>query len=49
MMIYHLMFWMHSSSNKKSKVEVTRLIQEVMMADDFDRKDLDGFSVKKSL
>lgn len=49
MTIYRLMSWMNSGSNKKSKVEVTRLIQKVMLADDFDSRHLDGFSVKKSL
>ncbi|KAG2049220.1 hypothetical protein BDR06DRAFT_984493 [Suillus hirtellus] len=43
------MSWMHSGSNKKSEAEVACLVQEVMLPNDFDRRHLDGFSVKKSL
>ncbi|KAG2055074.1 hypothetical protein BDR06DRAFT_1007278 [Suillus hirtellus] len=43
------MLWMNSGSNKKSKLEVTRLIKEVMLAEDFDAKHLENFSVRGSL
>ncbi|KAG2060721.1 hypothetical protein BDR06DRAFT_986857 [Suillus hirtellus] len=49
MTVYRLMSWMNSSSNKKSKAEVARLVKDVMLADDFDLKHLEDFSVKKSL
>lgn len=47
--IYRLMTWMNSGSHRKSETEVQRLVQEVLQADDFDVKHLEGFSVRKSL
>jgi hypothetical protein len=49
MTTYRLMSWMNSGSNKKSETEVARLVKEVMLADDFDLKHLEDFSVKRSL
>ncbi|KAG1853937.1 hypothetical protein DFJ58DRAFT_728071 [Suillus subalutaceus] len=49
MTIYRLMSWMNIGSSKKSEGEVARLVEEVILADDFDRKHLEGFSVKKCL
>ncbi|KAG2335865.1 hypothetical protein BDR05DRAFT_1006378 [Suillus weaverae] len=43
------MSWMNSGSNKKSEVEVSCLVKEVMLAEDFDVKHLEDFSVWKSL
>jgi hypothetical protein len=49
MMIYRLISWMNSGSNQKSETEVTRLVKEVILVDDFDIKHLEDFSVRKSL
>lgn len=49
MSIYRLITWMNSGSHQKSEGEVQRLVKEVLQADDFDVKHLDGFSVKRSL
>jgi len=49
MTIYRLISWMNSGSNQKSETEVTRLVKEVILADDFDIKHLEDFSVRKSL
>lgn len=40
---------MNSGSNKKSEVEIKRLVHDVLQANDFDIKDLEGFSVRGSL
>ncbi|KAG2743859.1 hypothetical protein P692DRAFT_20878151 [Suillus brevipes Sb2] len=47
--IYRLMTWMTSGSHQKSQAEVTRLVKDVIQAEDFNLKDLDGFSVRKCL
>jgi hypothetical protein len=47
--IYRLMTWMNSGSHRKSETEVQRLVTDVLQADDFDIKHLEGFSVKRSL
>ncbi|KIK35492.1 hypothetical protein CY34DRAFT_16981 [Suillus luteus UH-Slu-Lm8-n1] len=49
MTIYRLMTWMNSGSHQKSEKEVTRLVREVIQAEDFNPSDLDGFSVRRSL
>lgn len=49
MTVYRLMTWMNSGSNKKSETEVARLVKEVMMADDFNLKHLENFSVRRNL
>ncbi|KAH7917408.1 hypothetical protein BV22DRAFT_1026375, partial [Leucogyrophana mollusca] len=47
MSIYRLMKWRHSGSIQKSEEEVSRLVREVILADDFKVDDLKGFSMKK--
>lgn len=47
--IYRLMTWMNSGSHQKSETEVQRLVTNVLQADDFDIKHLEGFSVRRSL
>jgi hypothetical protein len=49
MTIYHLMTWMNSGSHQKSEAEVMRLVKDVIQAEDFNLKELDGFSVRKTL
>jgi hypothetical protein len=49
MSIYRLMTWMNSGSHQKSEIEVTRLVKDVLQAEDFDSKDLDGFLVRQGL
>lgn len=47
--IYRLMSWMNSGSSQKSEAEVTRLVKDVMLAEDFDAEHLKDFSARKSL
>ncbi|KIK45159.1 hypothetical protein CY34DRAFT_32838, partial [Suillus luteus UH-Slu-Lm8-n1] len=49
MTIYRLMRWMNSGSHQKSETEVMRLVKDVIHAEDFNPRDLDGFSVRKNL
>lgn len=49
MTIYRLMSWMHSGSNMISETKVSHLVKDVIMADDFNPKDLENFSVRRSL
>jgi hypothetical protein len=49
MSTYHLMRWMNSGSHQKSEAEIQRLVTDVLLADDFDVKHLEEFSVKRSL
>jgi hypothetical protein len=49
MSVYRLMAWMNSGSNKKLETEVARLVKEVMLAEDFDPRHLEDFSVRSSL
>lgn len=49
MTVYRLMSWMHSGSSRKSETEVARLVKEVILAEDFDVKHLEDFSVRRSL
>ncbi|KIK33685.1 hypothetical protein CY34DRAFT_18219 [Suillus luteus UH-Slu-Lm8-n1] len=49
MTIYRLMSWMNSGSHRKSENEVQRLVGDIIQADDFDVKHLEGFSVRRSL
>ncbi|THH16591.1 hypothetical protein EUX98_g9280 [Antrodiella citrinella] len=44
---YRLMSWMYSGSNMKSLGEVDRLVDNVILADDFDRDHLRGFSAAR--
>ncbi|KAF8145659.1 hypothetical protein K438DRAFT_1424599, partial [Mycena galopus ATCC 62051] len=47
MSIYRLMHWANSGSNSKSEGEVTRLVSEVISADDFRAEDLANFSANR--
>jgi len=49
MSIYRLMSWMHSSGNLLSETKVSHLVKDVILADDFDRKDFENFSVRQNL
>jgi hypothetical protein len=49
MTLFRLMSWMNSGSNKKSEIEITRLVKDVILAEGFNTTDLEDFSVKKSL
>jgi hypothetical protein len=49
MSIYRLMSWMHSGGSLLSETKVSHLVKDVILADDFDRKDFDNFSVRKNL
>ncbi|KAG2049008.1 hypothetical protein BDR06DRAFT_894482 [Suillus hirtellus] len=49
MTIYHLMTWMNSGTHQKLEAEVSHLVKDVIQVEDFNIKDLDGFSVRKSL
>jgi hypothetical protein len=49
MTVYRLMTWMNSGSHQKSETEVMCLVKDVIQAKDFSVKDLDGFSVRRSL
>ncbi|KIM50702.1 hypothetical protein SCLCIDRAFT_34065 [Scleroderma citrinum Foug A] len=42
--IWRLMTWMMTGSRQKSEAEVTRLVREVIQADDFDRTQFHGFN-----
>lgn len=46
MTIYRLMSWMNSGSSVLSETKVSHLVRDVLMADDFDRNDLENFSVR---
>lgn len=41
--VFRLMSWFYSGSNIKSEGELDRLVNEVLLQDDFDREDLRGF------
>ncbi|KAG1819320.1 uncharacterized protein BJ212DRAFT_1249473, partial [Suillus subaureus] len=43
------MTWMNSSSNQKLEMEVMHLVKDVIHAEDFNPRDLDGFSVRRCL
>jgi hypothetical protein len=47
MSIYRLMGWANSGTNSKSEAEVTRLVSEVISADDFRASDLAGFNAHR--
>jgi hypothetical protein len=49
MTIYQLITWMNSGSHQKSEAEVMHLVKDVIHAEDFNLRDLDGFSVRRSL
>ncbi|KAG2745346.1 hypothetical protein P692DRAFT_201841314 [Suillus brevipes Sb2] len=49
MSIYRLMSWMNSGGSLLSETKVSHLVKDVILAEDFDPKDLDNFSVRRSL
>ncbi|KAG2051493.1 hypothetical protein BDR06DRAFT_889800, partial [Suillus hirtellus] len=49
MTMYRLLNWMSSGSTRKSEVEVSHLVHDVLLAEDFDATDLQGFSTRKYL
>ncbi|KAG1776447.1 hypothetical protein EV702DRAFT_1279228 [Suillus placidus] len=49
MSIYRIISWMNLGPHQKSKAEIQRLVKDVLQADDFDIKHLEGFSVRRSL
>ncbi|KAG2339700.1 hypothetical protein BDR05DRAFT_1003193 [Suillus weaverae] len=46
---YRLMCWFHGGSTMKSLAELDRLVNEVILADDFDKVDLQGFRASREL
>jgi hypothetical protein len=44
MSIWRLMTWMMTGTNQLSKAKVTRLVKEVLSAEDFSVQDLNGFN-----
>ncbi|KAG2128296.1 uncharacterized protein EDB93DRAFT_1256748 [Suillus bovinus] len=49
MTVYQLLNWMSSRSTRKSEAEVSHLVHDVLLAEDFDVHDLQGFSIRKHL
>lgn len=49
MTIYRLMSWMNSGSSRVSEAKVAGLVKDVILAEDFDREHLQGFSVRQNL
>jgi len=49
MTIYRLITWMNSGSSRVSETKVSQLVKDVILAEDFDRKHLEDFSVRRSL
>jgi hypothetical protein len=49
MTIYHLMSWMNTGTSRLSESKVASLVKDVILAEDFDQKHLEKFSVKQSL
>lgn len=47
MTVYRLMSWLNTGSGSKSEAEADRLVDEVVMADDFVPEDLRGFSANR--
>ncbi len=43
--VFRLMGWAYKGSNNKSQAEVQSLVDDVLLAPDFDREDLRGFSM----
>lgn len=43
------MSWMNSGGNLVSETKVSRLVKDVLLAEDYDRMHLENFSVRKSL
>lgn len=49
MTVYRLLNWMSSGSTRKSEAEVSRLVHDVLLAEDFSVNNLQGFSMRKQL
>ncbi|KAA1479425.1 hypothetical protein DENSPDRAFT_862027 [Dentipellis sp. KUC8613] len=49
MSIFRLMNWFYSGSNTKSITELDRLVNDVILADDFTQEDFKGFSATREL
>ncbi|KAG2052968.1 hypothetical protein BDR06DRAFT_972651 [Suillus hirtellus] len=49
MSVYRLVSWMNLGSLQKSEDEIQCLVKDILQADDFNVKHLEGFLVKKSL
>jgi hypothetical protein len=49
MTVYQLLNWMTSGSTRKSEAEVSHLVCDVLLAEDFNAIDLQGFSMRKYL
>lgn len=49
MTVYRLMSWMNSGSSRVSETKVASLVKDVILAEDFNSKDLEGFSLRRSL
>jgi Plavaka transposase len=47
--VFRLMNWFYSGSNMKSVTELDKLVNDVILADDFDKADLKGFSAAREL
>lgn len=41
--VFHLLKWFYSGSDLKSLGELDHLVNEVILAEDFDKKDFSGF------
>jgi Plavaka transposase len=46
---FRLMRWFYSVSNTKSLRELNRLVKDVILADDFEKEDLEGFSAEREV
>ncbi|KAG2158533.1 uncharacterized protein EDB93DRAFT_1076521 [Suillus bovinus] len=49
MTVHRLMSWMNSGSALLSEIKVSHLVKDVILAEDFDPKHLENFSMKRSL
>lgn len=49
MTIYRLLSWMNSGSNMVSESKVSQLVRDVLLAEEYDPKHLENFSVRRSL
>ncbi|KAF9455696.1 hypothetical protein BDZ94DRAFT_1277580, partial [Collybia nuda] len=47
--VFRLMNWFYNGSNMKSLAELDSLVQGVLLAEDFDKKHLEGFSAAREL
>ena len=47
--VFRLMNWFYGSSNMKSVTELDKLVNDVILADDFDKAHLEGFNAKREM